>query len=108
MALNNWVENDTESDAQITERRPVTRQKRILIVDDEGFNQMGLMAMIETMRQFEGLLDLVDTANDGLECVKKAKAGLDGQWIYSLVFMDLSMPNMDGFEATEALREIYE
>ena len=50
-------------------------------------------------------------ANDGQVAVQKARAGLmandqDG-YTYCLVFMDVSMPIMDGFEATEALRELY-
>jgi CheY-like chemotaxis protein len=42
-------------------------------------------------------------ANDGLEAVAKAK-----QFRPNLILMDLSMPRMDGFEATQIIREFVE
>jgi two-component system cell cycle response regulator DivK len=42
-------------------------------------------------------------ASDGLEAVAKAK-----QFHPSLILMDLSMPKMDGFEATQIIREFEE
>lgn len=85
-------------------------QRRILIVDDEAFNLIGLKSVIKTMSQFKGLAKLIDTASNGNEALEKAKAGMHARphYTYCLVFMDLSMPEMDGFEATEALRELYE
>jgi hypothetical protein len=41
------------------------RQRRILIVDDEPFNIVGLKARIKSLRKFDGLNKLVDEANDG-------------------------------------------
>lgn len=64
--------------------------------------------LIKTMRRFQGIKKLVDSANDGQDCIMKAKAGLERGQIYSLVLMDLSMPTVDGYEAAEALREVYE
>ena len=82
-----------------------------MIVDDEAFNQFGLMTVMKTLRRFKGIARLIDLANDGTEAVKKARDGLtadiDKGYVYCLVFMDLSMPIMDGYEATEALRAIY-
>ena len=66
---------------------------------------------MKTLKRFKGISALIDMANDGQVAVKKARAGLmandqDG-YTYCLIFMDVSMPIMDGFEATEALRELY-
>ena len=41
------------------------KQQRILIVDDEAFNLVGLKMMIKTLRRFKGITKLIDTANDG-------------------------------------------
>ena len=66
---------------------------------------------MKTLRRFKGITGLVDTANDGKEAIKKACVGLETEgdegYLYCLVFMDLSMPIMDGYETTEALRDLY-
>ncbi|KAL2150521.1 hypothetical protein VTH82DRAFT_7084 [Thermothelomyces myriococcoides] len=47
------------------------------------------------------------TANNGLEAVKLYKKSLEGQETrFSLVFMDISMPVMNGFEATKEIRKL--
>lgn len=94
----------TESLSQIIELQEKRLQRRILIVDDEAFNQIGLINLIKSLGRFKGIKRLIDTANDGEHCIKKAEEGLRTGHIYNLIFMDLSMPGMDGFDATEALR----
>jgi CheY-like chemotaxis protein len=45
----------------------------------------------------------VDTAQNGREAVDLAEKTLPG---YDLIFMDMSMPVMNGFEATRTIRAI--
>ncbi len=69
---------------------------RILLVEDNPVNQR-LTKLILTKGGYQ-----VDTAVDGAEAVKKYTAAPDS---YDLIFMDLQMPNMDGFAATKIIRE---
>lgn len=68
--------------------------KKILLVEDSPDNQL----LIKTFLQESGVL--VDTANDGIEGVRKA---LEHE--FDMILMDVQMPHMDGFEATNTLRQ---
>ena len=73
---------------------------RILIVDDEPFN---LIAVRVILNSIDPSLDsLIDTSRNGLEALQASKKHL-----YGIIFMDCNMPIMDGYEATEKIREHY-
>ena len=67
---------------------------RILVAEDVEANQVLIKALLNRM----GLE--VTIANDGKEVVDRALSGE-----YDLIFMDIQMPVMDGYEATNVLRE---
>ncbi len=67
---------------------------RILLVEDNEMNRDMLSRRLER-KGFE-----VTMALDGREGVEKARAGG-----YDLILMDMSLPEIDGWEATRQLRE---
>lgn len=66
---------------------------RILLAEDAIDNQM----LIQRLLAAHGAK--VDIANDGLEVLTKAWAN-----DYDIILMDLQMPRLDGYDATESLR----
>jgi len=66
---------------------------RVLVAEDNSVNQM------VAVRLLERLGCRVDVAGNGAEAVQMAT-----RLPYSLIFMDCHMPEMDGFEATLAIR----
>ncbi|MFS0869347.1 PAS domain S-box protein [Paenibacillus xylanilyticus] len=68
---------------------------RILIAEDNEVNQLVLSRMIEKKGHF------VDHVADGVEAVEAVKRNA-----YDIVFMDVHMPRLDGFEATKAIKEL--
>jgi DNA-binding NarL/FixJ family response regulator len=68
---------------------------RVLIVEDHHLLRQGLRAMVAALPDF----DVVGEAKDGREAVRQAVA-LQPE----LILMDLSMPNMNGIEATAQVK----
>lgn len=67
---------------------------RVLLVEDNEVNQKVALKMLKDFGLY------CDLAEDGLQAVHLAK-----QNQYDLILMDLQMPNMDGYQATKALRQ---
>ena len=71
---------------------------RLLLVEDNATNQIVAQGMLEMI----GLS--ADVASNGLEAIESMQLALETT-PYTLILMDCQMPEMDGYEASTAIRE---
>ena len=73
----------------------IKNKYNILIVDDNEINQLVLMKLLVNHGGF--YMDIANNGERAIEMIEKEN--------YDLIFMDLHMPKMNGFEAIEIIRE---
>ena len=87
---------------QVTDPSPDTEEtdrisgKYVLLAEDNDLNAEIAEFILEDM----GLM--VDRVEDGVQCVSRIEQKPAGT--YDLILMDIQMPNMDGYKATEVIR----
>ncbi len=94
------VNNENKLSDQIITENSIIESKRenvrILLVEDNVINQQIAIRVLEDKLGYR-----TDIAQTGIEAIKLMK-DID----YSLVLMDCQMPDMDGYKATQAIRDI--
>lgn len=88
----------TDEGVESDETENILQGKHILMAEDNELNAEIASTILEEM----GLQ--IDWVNDGVQCVSKVKQMPAGT--YDLILMDIQMPNMDGYKATEIIRKM--
>ncbi len=91
-------EYEKESDKQKNDitgkENSFLEDKTVLVVDDNNVNQMITKRILETKK---AKVVVIDNGFDAIELVKKQD--------FDIILMDIHMPKMNGYEATEGIRE---
>jgi two-component system response regulator NreC len=71
---------------------------KLMLVDDHDVVRTGLRSFLETQPGFE----VIAEAKNGMQALEKAREAKP-----DIVLMDITMPDMDGIEATQKLKNLY-
>ncbi|MDO4502851.1 MAG: response regulator [Coriobacteriia bacterium] len=72
--------------------------KRVLVAEDNDLNAQIIMEIL----QDAGML--VERAVDGAECLRMVESAAPDR--YDLILMDIQMPNLNGYQASSAIRDL--
>ena len=72
----------------------------VLVVDDAALNRK------YACRMLQGVAEVVQEAEDGLEAVQKVRQSVVSGKPYDVILMDFVMPIMDGPTATREIRQL--
>ena len=74
---------------------------KTLIVDDDPINRKFFKAMLDGFGE-------IDLARSGIEAIEYVNQQLKTQKSYDVIFLDIMMPEMDGIETLQKIRQIEE
>jgi CheY-like chemotaxis protein len=89
------------TNAPLSNPKPTNYPPRMLLVDDNRINLKLLQTFMKKRKSTN-----VTSAEDGLQAVNAYQSLLSKSLPPDIVLMDISMPVMNGFEATRRIREI--
>jgi len=90
-----YTNPEVSSNSEVDFKKDEVANKRVLIAEDNIVNQRVLTSVLQKIKVSW------DIANNGKEAIEKLESGA----VYDLIIMDLQMPVMNGFEATEHIRK---